>query len=72
MLRVEGGGGSLEEQGAYLGHGSIAYGAGFLGLVGEGGGESLLAASCSFYDNQVHLWGVPFVRREEDRLGPSP
>ena len=72
VLRVEGGGGSLEEQGAYLGHGSIAYGAGFLGLVGEGGGESLLAASCSFYDNQVHLWGVPFVRREEDRLGPSP
>ena len=39
---------------------------------GRGAGESLLAASCSFYDNQVHLWGVPFVRREEDMLGPSP
>ena len=43
----------------YRGHGSLAYGADWVaeGVAGRGEGWAT-AATCSFYDHQLHLWSV--------------
>lgn len=67
VLRLEGGGGGLgglAEVARHEGHASMAYGIDWCecrcggGWEEKGQEESLLLASCSFYDHALHLWAA--------------
>ena len=54
VFRTDAAAGLLEAIATHDGHGSMAYGADW--FSGDAVESKCLVASCSFYDNLVHVW----------------